>query len=223
MTPRSKSATASTLVIVAVKPLADAKSRMSGVEESQRQALVLAMLEDVLAAVRAAHGGEIVLLSSDPAYDATAQIVGARRAPDAAPGYRAAVQAALIEAAASGVPAVLMLPADIPGLTTEDVTTLLDALASSEVVVTGGIDGGTSALGLRPPTAIPVAFGPDSGELHRRIAAASGRRLLEVPLASLAVDVDTAADLEAVAAVAGAATARVIAAMRQVAAPRGLA
>jgi 2-phospho-L-lactate guanylyltransferase len=201
-------------VLVAIKPLAAAKSRFVGVEDGQRQALVLAMFEDVLAAIRGAHDGIVTVISEDPAYDELVARFRARRVPDAAPGYRAAVQSELIGAASIGTDAVLIVPADVPGLTARDVETLLAVLANAEVVLVPGVDGGTSALGLRPPTAIPVAFGPNSGWLHRRLAEVSGRRLRELALSSLAVDVDTLEDLDAAARVAGPATARVIESIR---------
>jgi 2-phospho-L-lactate guanylyltransferase len=203
-----------TTVFVAIKPLAAAKSRFIGVEDGQRRALVLAMLDDVLVAIRGAHQGIVTVISEDTSYDELVERHRARRVPDAAPGYRAAVQAELIAAASAGTTAALVVPADVPGLTARDVEALLDALDDAEVVLAPGVDGGTSALGLRPPTAIPVAFGPQSGWLHRRLAEVSGRRLRELTLASLAVDVDTLEDLEPAARVAGPATARVIESIR---------
>ncbi|MEZ4503983.1 MAG: 2-phospho-L-lactate guanylyltransferase [Dehalococcoidia bacterium] len=210
----SANAGTSVAVFVAIKPLAAAKSRFTGVEDAQRQALVLAMLDDVLASIRSAHEGILTVISEDPSYDALAERHRARREPDAATGYRAAVQAELIAAASAGTRAALIVPADVPGLTAHDVEALLGALETVEVVLAPGIDGGTSALGLRPPTAIPVAFGPQSGWLHRRLAEVSGRRLAELALASLAVDVDTLDDLEAAARVAGPATTKVIESIR---------
>lgn len=201
-------------VFVAIKPLAATKSRFVGVEDAQRRALVLAMFEDVLASIRGAHEGILTVISEDDSYDEIVERHRARRVPDAAPGYRAAVQAELIGAASAGTNAALIVPADVPGLTARDVETLLGALDDAEVVLVPGVDGGTSALGLRPPTAIPVAFGPQSGWLHRRLAEVSGRRLRELALSSLAVDVDTLEDLEAAARVAGPATARVIESIR---------
>lgn len=60
-------------VIVPVKGLGEAKSRLAAVlAPEQRAALVLAMLEDVLAAVRAVHDGLLLLVTPDEEYAAPA-------------------------------------------------------------------------------------------------------------------------------------------------------
>ena len=56
---------------------------------------------------------------------------------------------------------------------------------------------GTNALVLTPPDVIEPAFGPDSRERHEQAAAAAGATCEVVELETLAVDVDTVDDLEA--------------------------
>ena len=63
---------------------------------------------------------------------------------------------------------------------------------------------GTNALLLTPPDAIAPAFGPGSCERHAALAGAAGVAVEVDPLASLAIDVDTVDDLDALrAALAG--------------------
>ena len=65
-------------VLVPVKPLSEAKSRLApALAIEDRQALVRAMLADVLAAVRAAHAGPLLVLSPDDAYDGIVDGAGA--------------------------------------------------------------------------------------------------------------------------------------------------
>ncbi len=199
-------------VIVPVKPLERAKSRLAAaLGDAARRALVPAMLDDVLAAVRAAHDGPLLLVSTDPRYDGAAATYDARRVPDGTPGYNGAVRAALQldEVVAAG--AALVLPADLPQLRPETVRTLADALQRAPVTLAASADGGTSALGMRPPDAMPVAFGPDSAAAHRSLAREAGLALAEPPLPAIAIDVDTPEDLRAVAARAGPATTAVLA------------
>ncbi|MDP6605913.1 MAG: 2-phospho-L-lactate guanylyltransferase [Dehalococcoidia bacterium] len=194
-------------VIVPVKPLERAKSRLAAaLGDSARRTLVPAMLDDVLAAVRAAHDGPLLLVSTDRRYDEAAARYDARRVPDGSPGYNGAVGAALRldEVVATG--AALILPADLPQLLPDAVRTLAQALEEAPVVLVPSADAGTSALGMRPPDAMPLAFGPDSADAHRRLAGEAGLALAEPPLPAIAIDIDTLDDLRSVAAHAGPAT-----------------
>jgi 2-phospho-L-lactate guanylyltransferase len=56
---------------------------------------------------------------------------------------------------------------------------------------------GTNGLLLHPPDAVPPAFGAGSCARHRALAMAAGASSRVEPLPSLALDVDTAADLDA--------------------------
>ena len=53
---------------------------------------------------------------------------------------------------------------------------------------------GTNALGLRPPSIIPFAFGPGSREAHRAAADVAGATYLELD-GPLGLDLDTPEDL----------------------------
>jgi 2-phospho-L-lactate guanylyltransferase (CobY/MobA/RfbA family) len=57
-------------------------------------------------------------------------------------------------------------------------------------------DGGTSALLRAPHDVIPSRFGPDSAKRHREAAADRGVPYRELPLASLALDLDLPEDVE---------------------------
>lgn len=186
-----------TAVLVPLKPLADAKSRFRGAyDDDARAALVRAMLTDVLAAVRAAHNGPLLLVTSDDAYDDLAARFDARRLEDRGHDYNSAVTAALRSEVVRATGAALILPADLPRATADDVARVLAALAAAEVVLVPAHDGGTGALGLRPPRAIAPAFGPGSAAAHREAARAAARRLEELDCPSLAFDVDTPTDLD---------------------------
>jgi len=57
-------------------------------------------------------------------------------------------------------------------------------------------DGGTSALLRVPRDVIPARFGPDSAKRHREEAERASVACRYLPLPSLAVDVDSARDIE---------------------------
>jgi 2-phospho-L-lactate guanylyltransferase len=197
-------------VVIAVKALAGAKSRLRVLGDEACEALVLAMLQDVLASVRGVHEGALFVLSADERYEEAAGRHHAVPLPDGAPGYREAVPHALRVPPLAAAPGVLVLPADLPCMQPDDVAMLLAGLREPGVVLVASADGGTSALGLHPPGAIPVAFGRDSARKHRRLARAAGLPLHEFRLDRLAVDVDTVEDLARVAGRCDPATARVL-------------
>src|SRR4051812_29709567 len=102
--------------IIPVKVLPLAKSRLGALLSGpERQALVLAMLGDVLAATVAARSIDYVgVISADPAVLALAAARGAEALPDHARDLNAALTQAAAHYAARGAAAVLALPADIP-------------------------------------------------------------------------------------------------------------
>lgn len=195
-----------TAVVVAVQDASRAKSRLgAALDAGTRRALVIAMLDDVLAAIREAHAGALIVVSADAAYDVVAREHHAEVIRDTGEGYNAAVTLTLGRLSGRAA-AVLILPADLPQLRAGDVAATIEALGVPGVVVVPSTDGGTTVLGLRPLDAISTAFGPDSAQHHRDAAAAAGVRLTELRLESLRVDVDTLEDLATVRGAAGKAT-----------------
>jgi 2-phospho-L-lactate guanylyltransferase len=69
------------------------------------------------------------------------------------------------------------------------------------VVVPDRHGSGTNALLLQPPDVIPPAYGVDSVYRHQSIAADAGVHVEVAEIESLALDVDTPDDLEALRAV----------------------
>ena len=201
-------------IVVAVGPLDRGKSRLGPtLGATDRRDLVLAMLDDVLAAIGATHEGPRYVVTPDPEVEPFAGARGARTIRDAGDGTNAAIVAALEDPRVAAAPAVLVVQGDLPQLRPADVARCLQALSRDEptVVLVPNDDGGTSALGLRPPRAMQTAFGPDSGSRHRDAAAAAAVPLEELEIESLAADVDTVEDLERVRARVGPATATVLA------------
>ncbi|MEX1021640.1 MAG: 2-phospho-L-lactate guanylyltransferase [Dehalococcoidia bacterium] len=181
-------------VIVAVQDAGRAKSRLGpGLDAGTRRSLVIAMLDDLLTAVREVHRGRLLVVSADAVYDGVAREHGAEVIRDGGHGYNAAVVLAL--GRIEGATAALILPGDLPHARPEDVATLIEALATPGVALVASEDGGSAALGLRPPGAIATAFGPDSAAAHREAARIAGVPLREPALDALRVDVDTLDDL----------------------------
>ncbi|MXZ63468.1 MAG: 2-phospho-L-lactate guanylyltransferase [Chloroflexi bacterium] len=202
-------------VIVPVQALATAKSRLAEVlPDADRAEVVLAMLGDVLEAVRAAHDGPLLLVTPDEQYEPAAALAEATLLVDAGTGYNEAVRLALGSAEVATAGGAVVVPADQARAEPADVRAALDALETHEVVVVPSLDGGTGLLGLRPPDAIRTAYGPASAAAHEEAARVAGRSVAVLRLASLERDVDTIADLGAAEPPLGPRTAAFVAARR---------
>jgi 2-phospho-L-lactate guanylyltransferase len=98
-----------------------------------------------------------------------------------------------------GVPNLLLVMADLPYLTTADVTAMIDAGRKSAVVIAEAKDGGTNALLLRPPSVLKFSFATNqpSATRHGEEARKAGIEPLFLHRPGLARDIDTPADLDA--------------------------
>jgi 2-phospho-L-lactate guanylyltransferase len=95
---------------------------------------------------------------------------------------------------------VLVLPADLPLLTREDIQSLLEHAVDPPVVVIAPDrhKKGTNALLISPSGLIEYDFGDDSFKRHCERARKAGARLEIVNLPSLGLDLDLPADLDIV-------------------------
>ncbi len=198
-------ATPDVTVIIAVQDAGRAKSRLGrDLAPGMRRTLVIAMLDDLLTAVREVHAGAVLVVSADAVYDAVAHAHGAQVLRDDGIGYNEAVTQAVAVTKDAG--AILVMPGDLPHTRPADLQRILEALATPGIVLVPSEDGGTSALGMRPAGSIDPAFGPESAARHRDAALAAGVSVTELQLDSLRIDVDTLDDLARVWHQAGEAT-----------------
>lgn len=184
-------------LIVPVKPLNEGKSRLADtLTPHQRAELMRSMLQHVLDQANAAASlHEIVVISRDPQVWAIAHLAGAGVIHEQGQELNQALEQARQQAVAHAADAMLVLPADLPLLTLEDIQHLAaHAARHPGVVIAPSRDGGTSALVLRPPTAIPFGFGPDSFARHCQAAQQAGLPCHVFASATLAFDMDVRAD-----------------------------
>lgn len=189
--------------ILPVKRFAAAKTRLgAGPGEERRRAVIEAMLRDVLAAISEARMVErIIVVTGEPAAAAIASEPGADTVPD--PEDAGHPEAALIginAATAEGASCVALLPGDCPLLDPRELDRLLTGVPEPYVAVVPDRHGtGTNALVLSPPDAIRPAFGEGSCERHVAAARAAGVPFSVEHVESLALDLDTPADVVALA------------------------
>ena len=205
--------------IVPVKPFREGKSRLAGyLTPSTRRALNRNLLTRTLNAIRLGRiDAEIVVVSRDnDALDLATRmgchalteapcnplpfVTGPRAfSIDHESQLNAALTQAAAYAAARGATRVLVLPTDMPNLTAEDVRTMaFPRDRAPQVNIAPSRDGGTNALMLQPVQAIPFAFGRDSFQRHRRLAAEAGIPVRVVESASLVFDIDLPEDYDLV-------------------------
>ena len=163
--------------LLPVKAPGQAKSRLAAaLDEDERASLARHLTRGVITALQGVHGiTGVALLGSDPQARDLAREAGCRwLADDPALGLSGNADAALVTLAAAGAGTVIIVPADLPLLGAADVEALLAAHAGGVTVVPAASDGGTNALAMTPPGAIPCRYGPDSARLHLEAARQRG-------------------------------------------------
>ena len=189
-----------TWAIVPVKPLRRAKSRLGSVlGAEERLELSREMLNRVLEALaKVSEIERTLLVSRDSEAMALARHHGARTLSERPPiDLNQALQQATRAAVGSGASAVLVVPADLPLVTADDLRELVSLAESPPVVVIAPDrrQAGTNALLTSPAGLIEYAFGPSSFDRHRALALAAGARVLVCDRPGLALDLDLPEDL----------------------------
>jgi 2-phospho-L-lactate guanylyltransferase len=184
--------------IIPVGTLEGAKTRLGGtLDAEERQDLVEGLLaRTVVAALAVDRLDDVLVISPDRDVLARAAELGARTLRQRSKGLNNGLREARADVVAGGAEALVVLPIDLPFVTAEAVTSVVDHLTSGPqvVLVTDRHGTGTNALGLRPPGAIDFAFGRGSRHRHQAAADAAGVAYLEVD-GPLTVDLDTPDDL----------------------------
>ncbi|WP_344589665.1 2-phospho-L-lactate guanylyltransferase [Actinomadura vinacea] len=185
-------------LVVPVKVLARAKTRMSEAAGRHREALALAVATDtVAAALRCDRVSRVIVVTDDPVPAAELAALGALVVPDEPD---AGLNPALVHGASrsresapeTGVGAI---SADLPALRPGELGRVLDAASRSpEAFVPDAAGVGTTLYTARPGVPFSPAFGGDSRAAHR---ARGARELLLDGIDSVRRDVDTLDDLRA--------------------------
>jgi 2-phospho-L-lactate guanylyltransferase len=183
-------------VVIPVKLLALAKSRLSGLADADRRAMALAMAADtVTAAVACPRVGGVVVVSDDPDVRTETEALGATVIADLpGAGLNEALTAGAEHAAASwSGRGLAALTADLPALSAGELAVALTAASGvNHAFVADAAGSGTTLYTAMPGAPFLPRFGPRSRLRHRE-AGAVELELAGVP--GLRRDVDTLADL----------------------------
>ncbi len=200
-----------TWAIIPVKPLRDSKSRLSAILSaaeratltSQLLARTLDVLQDTTAVSRT------LVVSRDPAALKIARRHGASTFGEAdKQEMNMALTRASHIAAAQKADCVLVLPADLPFVTVDDIEMMVAAAAPKIANGNSGYyyarrvmaicsdqnDEGTNALLVCPPTGFAYQYGPGSFRLHLAEAERLGMQRQIVHAPGIKFDLDTEVD-----------------------------
>lgn len=193
--------------IVPVKRFGAAKQRLLGrLDRPQRAAIVKAMLADVLASLgRAGALERIVVVTGEGRAERIALRAGLpvelevlRDPADA--GHSEAATLGIVRALAHGADCVALLPGDCPLLDPAELDAAIGRMRPGRVAVIPDRHGtGTNGVIMAPADAIGPAFGPGSRDRHLDRARRRGHDAEVEELSSLALDLDTPDDLDALA------------------------
>ncbi len=187
--------------IVPVKPLRRGKSRLAQVlSVEERERLNYEMLERTIETLRSvAEIDQVLVISRDQAALALAREHQARTLQEEGNAeLNKVLQRATQVAKAYSACGVLVLPADLPLVTPEDVRAFLDCGGDPpEVVIAPDRHHtGTNALLISPIGVIQYSFGPESFQAHLQKARNARARVEVCELDNLALDLDTPEDLD---------------------------
>jgi 2-phospho-L-lactate/phosphoenolpyruvate guanylyltransferase len=184
-----------------VKRFGAAKQRLAaGIDDERRAAVVAAMLGDVLEAIGEARSIErTIVVTSEPTAAELAATAAAEVLPDPDEGgHSGAALAGVARALELSAACVVLLPGDCPLLEPRELERLLTGMPERFVAIVPDRHGtGTNALALAPPEAIRPAFGEGSCARHVSAAREAGVPYAVEELSSLALDLDTPADVVA--------------------------
>ena len=186
--------------IIPVKPLKNAKSRLSDVLTSdQRYELAQAMFRHVLSVVTTIQSiTGVMVISRDTKALAIAREMGAKTIQESA---LSDLNPALLRATAVvrswRADAVLVLPADLPFVHADDVRAMIRLSKERSVVIASDSRAdGTNALLVRPPGLIEYEYGEASFQKHIASASRVGAEIASYHSDRLALDIDFPQDLE---------------------------
>lgn len=183
-------------IVIPVKGFTTGKSRLADVlSPDERSALnrrlATRVLETALETASASEADiDVYVLSPD---ETIAEFVTSRSAHflhQKTRGLNAGLSEAILHLANRRT---VFLAADLPALTTEDITALIDT--SGVGLAPDQRQTGTNALSVPEPGSIAFAFGADSLQIHRNAARETGLPVVMIKRPGLALDLDTNDDL----------------------------
>lgn len=184
--------------IVPVKRIGVSKRRLSeSLSSQERKSLTVAMLEDVLQALKSSVVSKILVVSNDPNVQPIAEKFGASFFSPSRRGLNAAIQEASTWCISNNADSVLVLPADVPLIKSTDIDTIVKlGSGKSWAVLVPSKDGGTNAFLQCPPDSVHACFGVESFVRHTTEAYKKGVCVKFYYSLGAGLDIDSVDDLQ---------------------------
>lgn len=187
-------------LLVPVKNLANAKQRLGeALDQARRSLLAEAMLRDVLTAAMGVAGWIDVFLVTD---DARAKVLAAEFNFGVIEDNRdesetAAIAMATTWCEAHGYDTTVVVPGDIPLMTSAELHRVLDAAPDEGAVFVPAYDRrGSNCILRRPAALIALRFGNDSFLPHCEAMKKTGKQLVILEMPGIGLDIDNPHELE---------------------------
>lgn len=193
----------STWVVLPVKPLSLAKSRLSdALTAEQRQRFAEGTLRRILTVFKQVPQlNGVLVISRDTKVLGIARDYNVKTVQESGqPALNPALMRATQLLQAWGADAVLVLPADLPLLEPEDVIGVIRTAGKHEqavVIATDRHRDGTNALFVRPPGLLKYDYGTGSFNRHKAQADAQGVPVFEFQSSNIQLDLDVPEDVVA--------------------------
>jgi len=189
-----------TVLLIPVKDLATAKQRLAeALTQSQRSQLAEAMLRDVMtAAVGVRNRFDVALVTGDARAQHLAREFGFAVIEDTRnEGETAAIEMATAWAEQRGYDTTVVIPGDIPLITSDELHRVLDAAPAAGAVFVPAYDRrGSNCILRRPASLIPLRFGNDSFLPHCEAMRRTGRELVILEMPGIGLDIDNPHELD---------------------------
>jgi 2-phospho-L-lactate guanylyltransferase len=187
-------------VIIPAKPLNRAKSRLAEVlSPEQRSRFAEMLFRRILTVVKSVpHVTGTLVISRDTKALSIARELGAKTLQESNPSdLNPALERATEVVRVWGGDAVLVLPADLPFISKEDIETIAEMgrFGTKVVLATDRESDGTNAFLMRPAGLIPYNYGKGSFERHSIAAKLAGADLKIYASDTIELDIDIPEDL----------------------------
>jgi 2-phospho-L-lactate/phosphoenolpyruvate guanylyltransferase len=187
-------------LLIPVKNLGNAKQRLGEtLNRAQRSQLAEAMLRDVLtAASGVTERLDVFVVTGDPQAKAIAAVLNfGVIEDDHNESETAAIEMATEWSERHGYDTSIVVPADVPLITSAELNRVLDAAPAQGAVFVPAYDRrGSNCILRRPSSIIPLRFGNDSFQPHCEAMKKTGEQLIILEMPGIGLDIDNPHELE---------------------------
>lgn len=188
------------ILLIPVKSLTTAKQRLAAaLDQERRSQLAEAMLRDVMTAAAGARDRiDVALVTGDARARALAAEFGFLVIADPRnESETAAIEGATAWCEQRGYDTTIVVPGDIPLITSDELRRVLDAAPAEGAVFVPAYDRrGSNCILRRPAAIIPLRFGNDSFLPHCEAMRTTGRELVVLEMPGIGLDIDNPHELE---------------------------